>query len=96
MTLSNYERETIILYNQEGPNAICNTYDRSLIRRLDALARENEAITVLREGDGWKEYQFPKKWVKVRAPRKLSDEQRQELAERMKSTMRKEHDDEMA
>lgn len=96
MALSNYERETVILYNQEEPHATCNTYDRSLIRRLDALVQENEAITVLREGDGWKEYQFPRKWVKVRAPRKLSDEQRQELAERMKSAMRKEHDDEMA
>lgn len=96
MALSNYERETIILYNQEEPHAVCNTYDRSLIRRLDALVRENEAITVVEEGDGWKEYQFPRKWVKVRAPRKLSDEQRQKLAERMKSTMRKEHDDEMA
>lgn len=63
--------------------------------KLDRLIEKGEAITVVREGDGWKEYNFPKKCIKVRFPRKLSEEQRQSMAERMKS-MRKEDDNGLA
>lgn len=96
MKLTKYEQETIINYNQEEKTASCFTYDRALIRKLDEFVQNGEAITVVREGDGWKEYKSPKKCVKVRFPRKLSDEQRQEMAERMKRVMRKENDNGMA
>lgn len=96
MKMTKYEQETIINYNQEEKTASCFTYDRALIRKLDEFVRNGEAITVVREGDGWKEYKFPKKCVKVRFPRKLSDEQRREMAERMKRTVRKENDNGMA
>lgn len=96
MKLTKYEQETIINYNQEEQTASCFTHDLSLIRKLDEFVRNGEAITVVREGDGWKEYKFPKKCVKVRFPRKLSDEQRQEMAERMKRAVRKENDNGMA
>lgn len=87
--LTKYEQETIFNYNQEEKTASCFTCDPALIRKLDRLCEKDEAITVSREGDGCKEYTFPKSWLKVRPPRQLSDEQRQELAERMKS-LRKE------
>lgn len=96
MKLTKYEQETIINYNQEEKTASCFTHDLALIRKLDEFVRNGEAITVVQEGDGWKEYKFPKKCVKVRFPRKLSDEQRQEMAERMKRVMRKENDNGMA
>lgn len=83
-----YEQETIFNYNQEEKTASCYTCDAALIRKLDRLIEKGEAITVSREGDGWKEYLFPKSWLKVRPPRKLSDEQRENLANCMKS-MRK-------
>lgn len=83
--LTKYEQETIFNYNQEEKTASCYTCDAALIRKLDRLCENNEAITVSREGDGWKEYTFPKSWLKVRPPRELSDEQRQKLSERMKS-----------
>ena len=83
-----YEQETIFNYNQEEKTASRYTCDAALIRKLDRLIEKGEAITVSREGDGWKEYLFPKSWLKVRPPRKLSDEQRENLANRMKS-MRK-------
>lgn len=76
--------------------ATCFTHDKSLIRKLDNLIEKGEAITVVREGDGWREYRLPKKCIKVRFPRKLSDEQREKLALRMRSTMKKENNDEMA
>ncbi len=83
--LTKYEQETIFNYNQEEKTASCFTHDPALIRKLDRLCEKDKAITVTREGDGWREYTFPKSWLKVRPPRKLSDEQRQELANRMKS-----------
>ena len=85
-----YEQETIFNYNQEEKTASCYTHDPALIRKLDRICEKDEAITVSREGDGWKEYTFPKSWLKVRPPRQLSDEQRQNLANRMKS-MRKDN-----
>ena len=95
MSLTKYEQETIINYNQAEHLASCYTHDKSLMLKLDRLIEKGEAITVVREGDGWKEYKFPKKCVKVRFPRKLSDEQRQEMAERMKRAVRKENNNGM-
>jgi hypothetical protein len=57
MDLTKYEMETI-----------CYTMDRALIRRLDILAEKHKEITLLRSGEGMREYTFPKKWIKVRAP----------------------------
>ena len=82
LDLTKYEMETIYNYNQEEPLASCYTMDRALIRRLDALAEKHKEITLLRTGEGMREYTFPKKWVKVRAPKELSDEQREKMAKR--------------
>lgn len=82
MELTKYEQETIINYNQEGKTASCCTHDRALIRKLDAMCEKSSEIIVTRSGDGCKEYSFPKRWIKIKAPRQLSDEQRQKAAER--------------
>lgn len=77
--LSRYEQETIINYNQEEQLASCYTHDKALIRKLDELAQKSSSITVIKTGDGVREYNFPKKWIKVQMPRQLSDEKRAEL-----------------
>lgn len=82
MSITKYEQETIYNYNQEEPLASCYTMDRALIRRLDALAEKHKEITLLRTVEGVREYTFPKKWIKVKTPRQLSDEKRQELKNR--------------
>ena len=82
MDLTKYEMETIYNYNQEEPLASCYTRDKSLIRRLDTLAEKHKEITVVRACEGVREYTFPKKWIKVRAPKELSDEQREKMAKR--------------
>ena len=94
MALTKYEQETIINYNQEEKTASIYTHDAALMRKLDAALENGAEITVKREGDGWKEYEVPKRCIKVRFPRKISDEQRQKMADRMKS-MRKDNDDEV-
>lgn len=82
MELTKYEMETIYNYNQEEPFASCYTMDKALIRRMDALAEKHKEITVLRADEGVREYTFPKKWLKVRAPKELSDQQRENMAKR--------------
>lgn len=79
MELTRYEQEIIINYNQEDKTATCFTCDRALIRRLYELCQKSSEITVTKEGDDSKTYSFPKKWVKVKMPRQLSDEKRAEL-----------------
>ena len=82
MDRTKYEMETIYNYNQEEPLASCYTMDKALIRRLDVLAEKHKEITVVRADEGVREYAFPKKWLKVRAPKELSDEQRENMAKR--------------
>lgn len=85
MSLSNYERETIFLYNQAEENCVLTTHNPALIRKMDKFIENGEAITVLASDDGYREYSFTKKAIKVRFPRKLSDEKRAELVARMKA-----------
>ena len=88
--LTNEERETIINYNQQDKTASCFTHDPALMRKLDKLIDSGEDITLVREGDGFKEYEFPKKCIKVRFPRHLTDEQREKLALQLSKARRKE------
>ena len=82
MDLTKCEMETTYNYNQEEPLASCYTMDKALIRRLDALAEKHKEITVVRACEGAREYTFPKKWIKVKTPRQLSEEKRKELKNR--------------
>ena len=88
MALTKYEQETIISYNNEEKIASVFTYDKSLIRKIDARLSDYPDIKVARRGDGWAEYVLPKKWVAIRFPRLLSEEQREAMANRMREMRR--------
>ena len=85
MNLTKYEQETIINYNNEEKTASVFTYDKSLIRKLDKRLAESSDIKLIRRGEDFAEYSLPKKWIKVSFPRQYSDEQRAEMAERMRA-----------
>lgn len=85
MNLTKYEQETIINYNNEEKTASIFTYDKSLIRKLDKRLAEMPDMKLIRRGEDFAEYSLPKKWIKVAFPRQYSDEQRAEMAERMKA-----------
>lgn len=85
MNLTKYEQETIINYNNEEKTASIFTYDKSLIRKLDKRLAEASDIKLIRRGEYFAEYSLPKKWIKVSFPRQYSDEQRAEMAERMRA-----------
>ena len=89
MNLTKYEQETIINYNNEEKTASIFTYDKSLIRKLDKRLAEMSDMKLIRRGEDFAEYNLPKKWIKVAFPRQYSDEQRAEMAERMKAAREK-------
>ena len=85
MNLTKYEQETIINYNNEEKLAYISTYDKSLMRKLDSRIADNPDIKLVKQTEDYAEYTLPKKWIKVSFPRQLSDEQRAEMAERMRA-----------
>lgn len=85
MKLTKYEQETIINYNQEEDMAQIYTCNRNLIRKIDAHIEKTHVNYCIRRDELSATYSFPKKFVKVAFPRKLSEEQRQKLALRMKT-----------
>ena len=83
--LSNYERETIINYNNEDDTATVYTHHKALINKLNKLVGSNDNISVVRQDEESATYIVPKKWIKVQPPRQMNytDEQRAEMAARL-------------
>ena len=77
--LTNYERETILLFNEAEDKADVTTYNAALIRKLGRLAEERpqEIKLVDVNGDGGRRYEIPKRWIKVNATLNLTDEEKQ-------------------
>lgn len=82
MRLSRYEQETVITYNNEEKTATVYTCDKSLISKLDEMARKDSTIIETKRDEYSKTYELPKRYIKVKIPRQLSEEQRKTLAER--------------
>ena len=89
MSLSRYEKETIINYNETDGPASVYTFNAALQRKLDKLAQTspNEVKCVNCSPEKCKEYLVPKNWVKVSPPRKFSDSTREKMAERGRRQM---------
>lgn len=82
--LTNDERETIICFNEANKTASVFTYNRRMLRDLDKLATErpDDCQHIGGNGIGGHTYIVPKKWIKLRASRILTDEQKAAYAER--------------
>ena len=87
--LTNYERETIINYNEADKTAGVYTHNKALRRKLERWAEERPGECrlkrVSREGDAV-DYIIPKSWVRIYPPRQISEEQRTAMAKRMKTS----------
>ena len=85
MTLSNYEKETVINYNAAEDIASVYTHSRKLQNKLNKLAQERSDITIKRQDDECTTYIVPKSWIKVSPPRQVNytDEQKAAMAERL-------------
>lgn len=87
MALTKYERETIILYNEEEMTASVCTHNERLKNKLADFASKSDECCLTKEGDGYVEYTIPKSWIKINMPRQYSDEQRQKMAERARNNL---------
>jgi len=69
MNLTPYERETIILFNEEEDTASVYTHNAKLIRKLKKLsAKYPDKIYEVKSGNGSVSYIVPKSCVSVREP----------------------------
>lgn len=85
MSLSAYERETIINYNDDEKTAVVYTCNQTLRKRMDAIAPERpDDCKRTKNNEFHAEYEIPKKWIKILPNRILTEEERQLLSERMK------------
>lgn len=82
--------ETIINFNAEEKTANCITLDKTVKRRWEKLIEERpEEVNVIQRSDDLLEIEVPKKWVKVKPPRKVSDEQKAAASDRLKAAREK-------
>lgn len=78
-----YEKETVINFNNAEQNASCYTLNTHKRQMLLNLAEEYpDDVKIISKRDDMVEVTFPKKWVKIRPPRKLTEEQRVNAVER--------------
>lgn len=78
-----YEKETIINFNNAEQNASYYTLNIHKRQMLLNLAEEYpDDVKIISKRDDMVEVTFPKKWVKIRPPRKLTEEQRVNAVER--------------
>ena len=83
--LSLYERETIIMYNDQERTANVFSASPRVIKKLDELVKEYpDTYKVIKETNDSKTYECPKKMVFFRKPVVLTEEQRRVAAERLK------------
>ncbi len=83
--LSKLEKETIFLFNEQEQTAIVSTYNARLQKALAKI--DDPQCKLLKQADDYVEYSIPKKWIKVHTPRPpkvMTEEQRQQAAERMR------------
>lgn len=83
MKLTNYEKESVINFNEADRTASIYTHNAALIRQLTKLCGSHPE-QVRRTGDnghGGLTFELPKKWLKVSPPRVLSPAQKEVLAE---------------
>lgn len=81
-----YEKETVINFNNAEQDASCYTLNTHKRQMLLNLAEEYpDDVKIISKRDDMVEVTFPKKWVKIRPPRKLTEEQRVNAVERGKA-----------
>lgn len=78
-SLSRYERETTISFNDEEPTAIIYTCNRTLKNKLSLLASETDSYSLIREDEDSQTYECPKKLIRFGKPKAVTEEFRQKM-----------------
>ena len=87
MSLSKYEKETIITFNEEDPDATIYTHNQAMKNRLAELSKKHPEDFVLLHKEGKSQtYRFPKSLLNIRAlrgKRTMTEEEKKEAVERL-------------
>ena len=77
MKLTAEKKETIISFNEAEKTADVEAFNSRTIREIRKAAEMYpDEVTITENSDGSIRAVFPRKWVKIRAPRILSDAQK--------------------
>ena len=87
--LTRYEKETIIIFNEEETTARVETFNGRLLRQLEKAANACNDVICEERHDDYGVYTLPKKLIKVHTPRIVSEEERSMRAEIMKNNRKK-------
>jgi endonuclease YncB( thermonuclease family) len=80
--LSLYEKETVILYNDEDKIGTIYTCNAALIRKMDKLVlKYPDTFSLKYEDEVSKTYYVPKKLISIKTPRIYTPEQKQKMQE---------------
>lgn len=84
--LTKLEQETIVLFNEQEPDAEVYTHNRTLQRKLSDLCRRYPEEYTLKNdnGAGGITYLVPKKRINVRAPRTMTAAQKEQAIQNLK------------
>ena len=82
-TLTLYERETIINFNEADSVAGIYTHNTALSNKLLKLSQTEPDLRIIRQTESALEVEVPKKWIRVSPPKKLSAESKQKMTERL-------------
>lgn len=85
-TLSLYERETIINFNEAESTAGIYTHNVALRNKLLKLSQTEPGLRIIRQSEDMLEVDVPKKWIRVSPSKKLSAESKQKMAERLQAS----------
>lgn len=89
--LAPYEKETIIIFNEEDGNAEITTHNKKLINRLKKYVKEGQTVNFIKRlEDGAYKFEIPKEWIiRLSVPRKLNlnEQQKKERAARLKKVL---------
>lgn len=79
------EQETVILFNEEEKEASVYTHNKSLINKLLGLCKKYpEEYKLKTEDEHSKTFKIPKRYITIRQPRTLTQEQKEKLQENVK------------
>lgn len=73
--MTNQEKETIILFNEAEPTARIETFNGRIIREAEKASTRSEDVVCEERADSYGVYTMPKTYIKIRAPRPLSEAQ---------------------
>ena len=87
--LKNFEKETIINYNDDERIANVYTCNTSMMRKMDEKCEKYpDYFKLIKQDECSKTYECDKKYVSIRSPRIYTEEQRKQMATDFKNRLK--------